>query len=63
MPTPRLAAVALASALAVAGCSDAADTEVQVPTVDVPETISPGMGEGGGEGGEGGERSGEGGGG
>jgi hypothetical protein len=45
--------LALAVVLAPAGCQDAADTQVEVPAVDVPETISPGTLEGS-EGGEGG---------
>lgn len=50
------AAVLLVASLGLTGCSDAADTQV-----DVPETVAPGgEGEGGGEGGEGGEGGGEG---
>ncbi|MGY1858346.1 hypothetical protein [Modestobacter sp. SYSU DS0290] len=58
--TKTLAGLVLAGGLGLTGCSDAADTEVEVPSVDVPETIGPdtldgeGGGGGGGEGGEGG---------
>ncbi|MGY1842004.1 hypothetical protein [Modestobacter sp. SYSU DS0875] len=49
--TKTLAGLVLAGGLGLAGCSDAADTEVEVPSVDVPETIGPDTFEGGGEGG------------
>jgi hypothetical protein len=49
--TTTIAGTVLAVGLGLTGCSDAADTEVDLPEVDVPETISPEIGEGEGEGG------------
>ena len=46
MTRTTIAALALVAALGMTGCSDAADTDVNVPdvnvpSVDVPETIGP----------------------